>query len=198
VPDLAFAKETPAFGVATARGNAMRPLPIVSRAVLACAVLAGPAAAPAQEMLDATATLNFADGELAGSANIRQLPAGLLIEVNVTGFTPGAHGIHIHETGACTPDFDAAGEHFAPEGHGHGFAATDTPHPGDLPNLIVGDDGVGDAAYLNARATLSEGAAALMDDDGAALIIHEGTDDYGSEADVAGARIACGVIEAGG
>jgi Cu-Zn family superoxide dismutase len=133
----------------------------------------------------------------AGTAQFRQFPAGLLIEVEITGLPPGEHGIHIHETGACTPDFDAAGEHFAPQGNGHGFAATATPHPGDLPNLVVGADGVGAAHFLNQRATLSEGETAILDDDGAALIVHEGTDSYGETAG-AGGRIACGTVEPAG
>ncbi len=36
----------------------------------------------------------------------------------------------------------------------------------------------------------------LLDDDGAAIVIHEGPDDYVSDpAGDAGPRIACGVIE---
>ena len=37
--------------------------------------------------------------------------------------------------------------------------------------------------------------ASLFDDDGAAIVIHEGADDYKSDpAGAAGPRIACGVI----
>jgi Cu-Zn family superoxide dismutase len=170
------------------------------RTAIACAALAlvPAAAALAQsEQTTASAAMQLADGAPAGTAQFRQFPAGLLIEVEITGLPPGEHGIHIHETGACTPDFDAAGEHFAPQGNGHGFAATATPHPGDLPNLVVGADGVGAAHFLNQRATLSEGETAILDDDGAALIVHEGTDSYGETAG-AGGRIACGTVEPAG
>ena len=62
--------------------------------------------------------------------------AGVLVEVDLTDLPPGPHGIHVHQTGACTPDFEAAGEHLAPDGHEHGFAQTEAPHAGDLPNLV--------------------------------------------------------------
>lgn len=169
------------------------------RIMLGTAALVGLAAsgvAPlaAQDVPTATAALNTAEGEPAGAATFRQLPAGLLVEVELEGVTPGEHGIHIHETGACTPDFEAAGDHFAPEGNGHGFAATENPHPGDLPNIVVGEGGTAAAHFLNARASLTEGDAAVLDDDGAALIVHAGTDSYGETAG-AGDRVLCGVIE---
>lgn len=143
--------------------------------------------------LYARAILADADGGRAGEAEFRQLPAGLLIRVSLENMEEGAHGIHIHETGACTPDFGAAGSHFAPEGRAHGFAATKTPHPGDLPNIHVGPDGRAEASFLTTRATLSEGETAILDTDDAALIIHAEPDDYES-MDSAGDRVACGII----
>jgi superoxide dismutase, Cu-Zn family len=161
------------------------------------AAFATPPLAMAQDQLDASATLSDAEGALVGSVGFRQFPSGVMIEVNLTDLPPGVLAIHLHETGACSPDFSAAGDHFAPEGHGHGFAATETPHPGDLPNLVVGEEGVGAAHFLNQRTALTEGEHPLLDDDGAAVIVHAGTDNYGPNADVAGERIACGVIEPG-
>lgn len=142
----------------------------------------------------AHAVLESADGEMAGSATFTQMPAGLLVEVDVIGLAPGAHGIHLHQTGACSPDFAAAGDHFAPNGNGHGFGATATPHAADLPNLVAGADGEASAHYLNPRVTLSEGDTALLDDDGAALVVHANPDSYGADAG-AGDRVVCGVIE---
>ena len=59
--------------------------------------------------------------------------------------------------------------------------------------MTVGDDGV-----LKGEVFLSalEVDTMIMDDEGAAFIIHEGVDDYTSQpAGDAGARIACGVFQ---
>jgi Cu-Zn family superoxide dismutase len=143
--------------------------------------------------LVARAVLADAEGGRAGTAEFRQLPGGLLITVQLENMTEGAHGIHIHETGACTPDLSSANGHFAPEGRDHGFAATETPHAGDLPNIHVGSDGRATASFLNTRASLSGGETAILDTDDAALIVHAEPDDYQS-ASSAGDRVACGVI----
>ncbi|HKK36584.1 MAG TPA: superoxide dismutase family protein [Paracoccaceae bacterium] len=164
--------------------------------VLASALLAAPAAM-AQDAPTARATLENADGMTVGQATLRELPAGLLVMIDVQDLPPGAHGFHIHETGACSPDFQAAGGHFAPQNRPHGFAASRLPHPGDMPNLHVTEDGRARAEILNARATLHEGPTAILDDDGAALMVHAAPDDH-RDVDSAGGRIACGVIESDG
>ena len=63
--------------------------------------------------LYARAELQHVDGSSAGTAHFTELPSGLLIEVELEGLSEGPHGIHIHETGACTPDFAAANGHAA-------------------------------------------------------------------------------------
>jgi Cu-Zn family superoxide dismutase len=63
-----------------------------------------------------------------------------------------------------------------------------------MPNLHVPGDGKLDIEVLNPGVSLS-GKAALLDADGAALVIHAGADDYQTDpAGNAGDRIACGVI----
>jgi len=53
--------------------------------------------------------------------------------------------------------------------------------------------------YITDRLTLEDGETSLFDDDGAAIVVHEGQDDYLSEpAGDAGMRLACGVIEKSG
>jgi len=48
----------------------------------------------------------------------------------------------------------------------------------------------------NGTATTSGGEAELFDDDGSAVIVRAGADDYSSQpSGVAGDRIACGVLE---
>jgi Cu-Zn family superoxide dismutase len=68
------------------------------------------------------------------------------------------------------------------------------PHAGDMPNLHVPRDGKLQVEVLNRMVTLNE-KAALLDQDGSALVIHAGADDYLTDpAGNAGDRIACGVV----
>jgi superoxide dismutase, Cu-Zn family len=99
------------------------------------------------------ARLVTADGTDVGKVTFQAMRAGVLVQVDLSGLPAGPHAIHIHEFGACEPDFSAAGEHLAPDGHEHGFAQTDAPHAGDLPNLIVAEDGTARAEFLNWRLT---------------------------------------------
>jgi Cu-Zn family superoxide dismutase len=67
------------------------------------------------------------------------------------------------------------------------------PHAGDMPNLHVPEGGKLKIEVLNPTVTLE--AESLLDDDGSAIVIHSGSDDYTSDpAGNAGDRIACGVI----
>jgi Cu-Zn family superoxide dismutase len=136
------------------------------------------------------ARLSLADGTDVGTATFRSMRAGVHVEVDLSNLPVGPHGIHIHETGACTPDFAAAGGHLAPDGHEHGFAQAEDPHPGDLPNIQVGDDGAARAEFLNWRLNLDD----LLDDDGSAVVVHSAADTY-MDPTSAGDRIACGVVE---
>ena len=58
---------------------------------------------------DALAMMAGPDGTAMGTVTLRQGPHGVLIAADLTGLTPGGHGFHIHEVGACTPSFAAAG-----------------------------------------------------------------------------------------
>lgn len=167
-------------------------------ALLAAAAL--PAAAVAQEPAGdyAKAEMMNRDGEQVGVVTVEQTPSGQLVLTAVfEGLPEGNYGFHIHETGSCSPDFAAAGGHFAPEDASHGVLAEGGPHAGDLPNLAVPQSGFKEVKHFVDGVTLSDGENALLDDDGAAVIVHRRTDDYESQpAGDAGARIVCGVLEA--
>lgn len=169
------------------------------RAMLIAAGLAALAASPALSAERAAAELLDTQGNNIGSALLRSTPGGVLVSASATGLPPGAHAFHIHETGACDPGtgFSSAGGHYAPRGNEHGFLVEGGPHAGDFPNAHVQDDGVLSIEYINDRISLDEGAeATLFDDDGSAIVIHAGEDDYESQpAGAAGDRLACGVIE---
>ena len=130
-----------------------------------------------------------------GTVTIEQGPRGLIIQANVHGLSEGGHGFHIHETGACEPDFTAAGGHLNLEGRSHGERAAEGTHTGDLPNLYAGPGGVARADVFTDKTTLDVNAPhTLFDADGSAIIIHAGPDDYLDMAS-AGGRVACGVIQ---
>ena len=149
---------------------------------------------PASVGATATARMKGADGAAMGTVTIEQGPHGLIIQADMHGLSEGGHGFHIHETGACEPDFKAAGGHLDLTGRSHGARADEGSHTGDLPNIFAGTDGVARADAFADGATLDEHAPhTLFDADGSAIIIHAGPDDYVDIAS-AGARVACGVI----
>lgn len=169
------------------------------------AILATPAFAqsdmkPAEgkgDMARASAALKGLDGAEHGTISLRQTPHGVLVHAELTGLPPGVHGFHIHTTGACEPPFQSAGGHFNPSGVKHGILAAEGPHAGDMPNIHVPESGALEIEYLNPMVSLTEGGDGyLLDDDGSAMMIHAGADDYASDpTGNAGDRIACGVIE---
>ncbi len=141
------------------------------------------------------ATLSFASGLPAGTAQLYADGVGLRLAVAATGLTPGAHGFHLHSTGKCeAPGFASAGGHLNPAGRRHGTAAAGGAHLGDLPNLTVGANGSG-AASEALPGSADAALAAIFDADGTAVVIHADPDDYRTDpAGNAGARVACGVL----
>lgn len=119
------------------------------------------------------------------------------------------HGFHIHAVGMCTaPGFGSAGGHWnlvANAEHGR--------HTGDMPSLLVGLDGTASAEFDTHRFNVAQ----LFDNDGAAVIVHTGVDNFGNvpltsgkyqdpadwyhnavgtaNTGDAGTRYACGVVE---
>ena len=151
--------------------------------------------------LAAEAALTSADGAALGTVTFRQTAGGVLIMADVEGLAPGGHAFVIHEVGACTPSFNAAGDHFNPTGAEHGFihaawARDDSGgHGGDLLNLYAAADGSARADFLTAGVTLDVGPShSLFDADGSAIIVHERPDPYGDGEPDTGDRVACGII----
>lgn len=159
-------------------------------------MLAGGGAAAAQSASSAQAVLKHANGETIGTLTLTEESGGVRITGTLSGVPAGEHGFHLHAVGLCeAPDFKSAGGHFNPASAQHGLNNPSGPHAGDLPNLTVGTEGSTTVNLLAERVTLSTGANALLDSDGAAIVIHEGPDDNVSDpAGNSGARIVCGVI----
>ena len=142
----------------------------------------------------ASAEMAGPDGSGMGTVTLEQGPNGVLVSADVNGLSPGGHGFHIHAVGTCSPDFSAAGDHFAPSGASHGFMYEGGMHAGDLPNIFAAADGSAHADYFTSAITLAADADhSVFDADGSAIIIHAKPDTYAKEAG-AGGRVACGVI----
>lgn len=164
----------------------------------------------------ASAELVGPEGEPRGSVSLQFTDTGSTqVDVLVTGLTPGVHGFHLHKTGLCEPDsadpadaaktgdFLSAGGHLAEEGQQHG------DHDGDLPPLIVGEDGSGALTVTTDRVAPED----VLDDDGTAVMVHADADNFANvperyapggpdetttKTGDAGARVACAALLADG
>jgi Cu-Zn family superoxide dismutase len=163
----------------------------------------------------ATADVTNADGDALGTASVSEdsfASDATELTVSFTGLEPGMYGMHIHAVGQCetdsespdgsdTGDYLSSGSHMDADDHDH------PSHGGDLPALLVKEDGTASLTVSTDRVTKEN----LLDDDGSALIIHESPDNYGNiperyapdgpdedslKTGDAGGRQACGVFEA--
>lgn len=138
-----------------------------------------------------------------GTVQLVELEGRLNVTGMVRGLAAGFHGFHIHENGQCvgssTPPFASAGEHLRAAGDTH------PGHAGDMPVLLVGEDGTAQVSVTTDRVTRAD----VLDSNGSAIIIHAGPDNYanippryapeGPDADTlatgdSGGRVACGVV----
>ena len=164
-------------------------------AILTAALLAV-AGAPA----GATAVISGPHG-FSGTATLREGPHGVVVDLELAGATPGWHGVHFHEKGACSdPKFQTAGGHINHDAAKlpHGLLNPQGPDLGDLPNIYVAQDGSGRAQMYSSLVSLSAAGdrPALLDADGSAIVVHAVADDYQTQPiGGAGERIACGVIK---
>ena len=133
------------------------------------------------------------------------------LDAGATAFgTSDFHGFHVHTVGNCDPTpvgtpltvFGLAGGHWNPTNATHGG------HTGDMPSVLMQANGKADAEFATDRFEVSE----LLDDNGSAVVLHAGRDNFanipatysGTAAAVtatnntgdAGGRYACGVVTA--
>ncbi|SFE54493.1 superoxide dismutase, Cu-Zn family [Sulfitobacter brevis] len=163
--------------------------------VVIAAMSVGTAAIAEQHVQPAAAALvSGQDSALAGDVVLSTTASGrVLVQININGVPPGEHAIHLHETGDCSAtDFKSAGGHISGAAQ-HGVLAQGGPHPGDMPNVTVAEDG---KLKVDVFLDLLDIDSMVRDKDGAAFVIHGQADDYMSQpAGDAGPRIACGVFE---
>jgi superoxide dismutase, Cu-Zn family len=165
----------------------------VGAAALLATSLTLPAAAQSGK-----ATLKDKNGKGVGAVELSQTPAGVLLKLSLKGAPAGEHAFHIHAVGKCEPPFESAGAHFNPGSKHHGYLSGEG-HAGDMPNLHIPSSGELEVEVVNAAITLDRGKpSSVFDNDGSAIVIHAGKDDYKTDpAGNAGDRIACGVITEG-
>jgi len=148
-----------------------------------------PAAAKATVKLAPTAN-QTARGEVTFTAE----SGGVHVVGSFSGLVYGEHGFHVHEKGDCSaPDGTSAGGHFNPATQPHAAREATARHVGDLGNLKADPYGLARVDFVDKTLSLS-GPNSII---GKAVIIHEKADDFTTQpTGNAGARQACGVIEA--
>lgn len=176
--------------------------------VLACGLILG-LGQPSLAYSPLEAQVDIAGPNITGTLVLSQKGNGLVqilgtVQGDPATLTPGFHGLHIHGVGVCDPNaspaFTTAGGHFDPGPFGSELPveANHPYHLGDLPNLVVDEQGYAKYNVLTSRVTLSEGPISLFDNDnGKAIIIHQLPDLQqagGVAADAGGGRLACGVV----
>jgi superoxide dismutase, Cu-Zn family len=130
----------------------------------------------------ATARMKDVDGDFVGVVRLEATKGGKVeVQAKVNDVVPRGqfHGFHLHTTGKCDPKavdpatdkvlpFFSAGGHFNPTSDDHG------EHAGDFPVLLVMENGQAKEKFVTDRFRLSQ----LFDNDGSAVIIHKGRDNY--------------------
>jgi Cu-Zn family superoxide dismutase len=146
---------------------------------------------------NATADMKDSAGNDLGTLRLVDGSNGIVVSGELKGLPPGTYAIHVHTTGKCEPPFTSAGGHWNPTNKEHGLENPQGPHYGDMRNITAGSDSTIMVNDTTPGGSL-KGTNALIDSDGAAVVVHAKADDYKSNpAGNAGARIACGVVTAG-
>lgn len=134
-------------------------------------------------------TGNAANPHLNGLVKFYQTSyGGILIEAevfNLPNVTEDAssnfYGMHIHESGDCSGNFENTGNHYNPKGLEHPY------HAGDLPPLL-GNQGYAWTSFYDKRLRLEE----II---GKSIVIHDMRDDFTSQpSGASGTKIGCGEI----
>lgn len=148
----------------------------------------------------ATAIIINTRNDEIGRAHLVEGPRGVLIDLELSGLTPGMHGLHFHAVGTCD---DAAAGFKDSQGHvqhddsQHGLLNPEGPEAGDLPNIEIASNGSARAQFYSEMVSLDNksGRENLLDYDGSALVVHAHEDNhYSQPIGNAGDRIACGVV----
>lgn len=139
-------------------------------------------------------------GQSIGEVKITETDKGLEFAPDLRALPPGEHGFHVHANGSCQPAMkdgkasaaESAGGHFDPQHSGKHEGPTGAGHLGDLPVLVVSQDGKATQPVLAPR------LKTLKEIEGKSLMIHVGGDNMSDQPKPlggGGVRYACGVIK---
>ena len=138
-------------------------------------------------------------GQSIGTVKITETDKGLEFAPDLKALPPGEHGFHVHAKGSCQPAMkegkptaaEAAGGHLDPHNSGKHEGPEGMGHLGDLPVLVVNNDGKATDPVVAPR------LKKLDEVKGKALMVHVGGDNMSDQPKPlggGGARYACGVI----
>ena len=138
----------------------------MQRCILAILTLAACAGAQAaSESVDINLVTSQSVGQAIGSVKISETAKGLEFTPDLKALPPGEHGFHIHANGSCQPAIKegkavaagAAGGHYDPQKTGKHEGPDGAGHLGDLPFLVVNNDGSHAAISATGMIALSKG-----------------------------------------
>ncbi|MBJ8832495.1 superoxide dismutase [Cu-Zn] SodC2 [Citrobacter freundii] len=171
---------------------------------LSLAIITLLACAGAQAASEEKVTMNLVTsqgvGQAIGTVTIAETAKGLKFTPDLKALPPGEHGFHVHMNGSCQPAIkegkasaaESAGGHYDPHQTGKHEGPEGAGHMGDLPLLVVNNEG-------NATTPVVAPRLKTIDEvKGKALMIHVGGDNMSDQPKPlggGGARYACGVIK---
>ena len=169
-----------------------------SLAILALVV--APGAQAASEKVEMNLVTSQGVGQSIGSVTITETDKGLEFSPDLKALPPGEHGFHIHAKGSCQPATkdgkasasESAGGHLDPQNTGKHEGPEGAGHLGDLPALVVNNDGKATDAVIAPR------LKSLDEIKDKALMVHVGGDNMSDQPKPLGGggeRYACGVIK---
>lgn len=128
-----------------------------SLAILALVVATG--AQAASEKVEMNLVTSQGVGQSIGSVTITETDKGLEFSPDLKALPPGEHGFHIHAKGSCQPATkdgkasaaESAGGHLDPQNTGKHEGPEGAGHLGDLPALVVNNDGKATDAVITPR-----------------------------------------------
>lgn len=137
-------------------------------------------------------------GSPTGTVDFVETDGSVAIKVQISGATPGEHGMHIHVNGSCESTdagaAAAAGGHWNPADAGHGFPTSTSHHPGDFGNITISPAGTGTLNLESTSFTVNgTGPNSAINH---AIVFHQGTDDGMTQpTGNSGGRAGCGVVQ---
>lgn len=146
-----------------------------------------------QPATKATAVLKPTQGNSPqGTVIFLQEGSDIRVVVDISGLSPGKHGLHIHEYGDCSSaDALSAGGHFNPGNKSHGCADSKERHLGDLGNIEADRSGKSKTDWIDKKISLT-GSNSII---GRSVVIKARPDDCVTQpGGGAGPRVACGII----